>query len=123
MLGLRLVVGNVILSMRPGGGDALTRGLTEVHRKINDIHTYDSEVVKLNSERKQSRDSFFNPKEFIRISCIVAKCWKIAFQLQVVQTQYVIITLNEPSLAFLKATLEKWLLRILNNRIVNTSPR
>ena len=29
MLGLRLVVGNVILSLRPGGGDALTRGLNE----------------------------------------------------------------------------------------------
>ena len=27
-------------------------------------------MVKLNSERKQSTDSFFNPKEFIRISCI-----------------------------------------------------
>ena len=27
MLGLRLVVGNVVLSLRPGGGDALTRGL------------------------------------------------------------------------------------------------
>ena len=30
MLGLRLDVGNVVLSMRPGGGDALTRGLNEV---------------------------------------------------------------------------------------------
>ena len=44
-------------------------------------------VVKLNSERKPSKDSFFNPKEFIRVSCIVAKCWKIAFHLQVDQTQ------------------------------------
>ena len=35
MLGLRLVVGNVVLSLRPGGGDALTRGLSEVRRKIN----------------------------------------------------------------------------------------
>ena len=43
-------------------------------------------MVKLNSERKQGTDSFFNPKEFIRISCIVAKCWKIAFHLQVDQT-------------------------------------
>ena len=34
-LGLRLVVGNVVLSLRPGGGDALTRGLNEVRRKIN----------------------------------------------------------------------------------------
>ena len=34
----------------------------------------------------KGRDSFFNPKEFIRISCIVAKCWKIAFHLQVDQT-------------------------------------
>ena len=48
--------------------------------------TYSSEVVKLNSERKQSIDSFFNPKDFIRIFCIVAKCWKIAFHLQVDQT-------------------------------------
>ena len=32
----------------------------------------------------QRTDSFFlNPKEFIRISCIVAKCWKIAFRLKV----------------------------------------
>ena len=44
-------------------------------------------MVKLNSERKQSIDSFFNPNEFIRISCIVAKCLKIAFRLQVDQTQ------------------------------------
>ena len=35
MLWLRLVVGNVVLSLRPGGGDALTRGLNEVRRKIN----------------------------------------------------------------------------------------
>ena len=35
MLGLRLVVGNVVLSLRPGGGDALTHGLNEVRRKIN----------------------------------------------------------------------------------------
>ena len=36
MLGLRLVVGNVILSLRPGGGgDAFTSGLNEVRRKIN----------------------------------------------------------------------------------------
>ena len=35
MLGLRLVVGNVVLSLRPGRGDALTRGLNEVRRKIN----------------------------------------------------------------------------------------
>ena len=37
MLGLRLVVGNVVLLLRPGGGDALTctRGLNEVRRKIN----------------------------------------------------------------------------------------
>ena len=35
MLGLPLVVGNVVLSFRPGGGDALTRGLNEVRRKIN----------------------------------------------------------------------------------------
>ena len=34
MLGLRLVVGNVALSLRPGGGDALTRVLNEVRRKI-----------------------------------------------------------------------------------------
>ena len=33
MLGLRLLVGNVILSLRPDGGDALTRGLNEVRRK------------------------------------------------------------------------------------------
>ena len=60
-------------------------------------------MVKLNSERKQSTDSFFNLKEFIRISCIVAKCWKIAFHLQVDQTQLVIIMLNEPLLAFFKS--------------------
>ena len=43
------------------------------------------EVVKLNRERKvQSTVSFFlNPKEFIRISCIVKKCWKIEFHLKV----------------------------------------
>ena len=35
MLVLRLVVGNVVLSLRPGGGDAFTRGLNEVRRKIN----------------------------------------------------------------------------------------
>ena len=35
MLGLQLVVGNVVLSLRPGGGDALTRGLNEMRRKIN----------------------------------------------------------------------------------------
>ena len=36
MLGLRLVLGNVVPSLRSGGGDTLTRGLNEVHRKIND---------------------------------------------------------------------------------------
>ena len=35
MLGLRLVVGNVVLSLRPGGSDALILGLNEVRRKIN----------------------------------------------------------------------------------------
>ena len=47
MLGLRLVLGNVVLSLRSGGGDTLTRGLNEVRRKINGealrntyIHTY-----------------------------------------------------------------------------------
>ena len=35
------------------------------------IHTYNSEAVKINSERKvQGTDSFFNPKEFIRISVL-----------------------------------------------------
>ena len=62
-------------------------------------------MVKLNSERKQSTYSFSNPKEIIRISCIVAKYWKIAFHLQVDQTQQVIIMLNELLLAFLKAIL------------------
>ena len=33
--GLRLVVGSVVLSLRPGGGDTLTRGLNEVRQKIN----------------------------------------------------------------------------------------
>ena len=33
--GLRLVVGNVVLLLRPGGGDALTRGLNEMCQKIN----------------------------------------------------------------------------------------
>ena len=42
-----------------------------------------SEVVKLNSERiVQRTDSFFNPKDFISISCIVAKRWKTAFHLK-----------------------------------------
>ena len=31
--------------------------------------------------------TLFWPKELIKISCIVAKCWKIAFYLQVDQTQ------------------------------------
>ena len=35
MLALRLVVGNLVLSLRPGGSNALTRGLIEVRRKIN----------------------------------------------------------------------------------------
>ena len=35
MLGLRLVMGIVVLSLRPGGSDALTLGLNEVRRKIN----------------------------------------------------------------------------------------
>ena len=79
MLGLRLVVGNVVLSLPPGGCDALNRGLNEVRRKINggalrNTCTYNSEVVKLNSLRKQSTVSFFNSKEFIKISCIVPKC-------------------------------------------------
>ena len=30
------------------------------------MSTYNSEVAKLNSERKQRTDSFFTPKEFIR---------------------------------------------------------
>ena len=34
-VGLRLVVGNVALSLRSGGGDALTGGLNHVRRKIN----------------------------------------------------------------------------------------
>ena len=35
MLVLRLLVGNVVLSLRPGAGDALTHGLNEVRRKLN----------------------------------------------------------------------------------------
>ena len=35
MLGLRFVVGNIVQSLRPDGGDTLTRGLNEVRRKIN----------------------------------------------------------------------------------------
>ena len=34
-----LVVGNVVLSLRPGGGDALTRGLNEERRKNNQRST------------------------------------------------------------------------------------
>ena len=33
MLGLRLVIGNVVLSLQSGGGDSLTRGLNKVRRK------------------------------------------------------------------------------------------
>ena len=29
------MVGKIVLSLRPGGGDALTHGLYEVRRKIN----------------------------------------------------------------------------------------
>ena len=36
MLELRLVMGNVVLSLWSGGGDSLTRGLNEVRQKIND---------------------------------------------------------------------------------------
>ena len=32
------LVGNVVLSLRPGGGDALTRGLNEVRRKQTAEH-------------------------------------------------------------------------------------
>ena len=35
ILGLRLVVGNVVLSLRPCDGDVLTLGLNGVRRKIN----------------------------------------------------------------------------------------
>ena len=35
MLDLRLMMGNVVLSLCPGDGDVLTRGLNEVRRKIN----------------------------------------------------------------------------------------
>ena len=35
MRGLRLVVGNVVKSLRPDSGVALIRGLNEVRRKIN----------------------------------------------------------------------------------------
>ena len=35
MLGLQLVVGNIVLSLLTGGGDALTRGLNVVRRKLN----------------------------------------------------------------------------------------
>ena len=34
-VGLRLVVGNVVLSLRSDGGDALTGELNQVRRKIN----------------------------------------------------------------------------------------
>ena len=34
MLELWLVVGNVLLSLRPGSGDAPTRGLNEMRQKI-----------------------------------------------------------------------------------------
>ena len=34
-LGLQLVMGKVVLSLRSGGGDTLTRGLNEVRRKVN----------------------------------------------------------------------------------------
>ena len=35
MLGIRLVMGNEVLSLRSGGGNTPTRGLNEVRRKIN----------------------------------------------------------------------------------------
>ena len=35
MLKLRLVVGNVVRSLGSGGGNTLTRGLNEVHRKTD----------------------------------------------------------------------------------------
>ena len=56
--------------------------LTQTPRTVVKLN---SEVVKVNNERKvQSTDSFFYyPKEVFRISCFVAKCWKIAFQLKV----------------------------------------
>ena len=39
MLELRLLMGKVVLSLRSGGGDTLTRWLNQVRRKINGIDT------------------------------------------------------------------------------------
>ena len=38
MLELRLLMGKVVLSVRSGGGDTLTRWLNDVRRKINGIN-------------------------------------------------------------------------------------
>ena len=69
MLWLRLVMGNVVLSLWSGGGDTLTRGLNEVRRKINGgalRNTY------IHTRKKCSVQIcfFFNPKELIRISVL-----------------------------------------------------
>ena len=62
MLGLRLVMGNCGLEMRQKiNGGAL---------RDTYIHTYNSDAVKLNSERKVQGKIRFNPKEFIRISVL-----------------------------------------------------
>ena len=39
ILELRLLMGKVVLSLRSGGGDTLTRLLNAVRRKINRINT------------------------------------------------------------------------------------
>ena len=61
-----------------------------------------SKVVKINSETKVEYIFVFsfNTKKIIKMSCIVAKCLKIVFHLDVDQTQLVIIMLNESLLPF-----------------------
>ena len=61
-----MVMGNVVPSLRSGGVPNNKRRSTKKY-----IQTYDSEAVKLNSERAGYRFVFYpNPKEFIRISVL-----------------------------------------------------
>ena len=91
VLGLRLVVGNVVLSLRPGGGDAFTRRLNEVRQKNKRrstkkyLHTITKWLSYIAKESRVQIRFFLTLRR--SLSCIVVQCWKIAFHLQVDQTQ------------------------------------
>ena len=66
---LRLLMGKVVLSLRPGDGDTFTRWLNEARRKINGINMYIMANTQVTTNHYSHRHDG-EEQDFMLLSCI-----------------------------------------------------